>query len=161
MVPDKQIQSQITTLNADYKGSGYAFHLASTSRTLNADWFNNAGPGTSQQSAMKQQLRKGDATALNVYTVGFTTGPDAGLLGYATFPYSYASDPSDDGVVVLYSSLPGGTSSNYNLGRTLTHEIGREYQCYSHPVPNASNTLRIDRLDWTLSYIPRRLHRLW
>ncbi|WP_426058688.1 M43 family zinc metalloprotease [Hymenobacter sp. B1770] len=44
-----------------------------------------------------------------------------GLLGYAQFPGGAAAT---DGVVCLYSSVPGGTASNYNLGRTATHEVG-------------------------------------
>lgn len=45
--------------------------LASTTRTVNADWFNNVGPGVSQQTAMKTTLRKGGAADLNVYSVGY------------------------------------------------------------------------------------------
>ncbi|KAF8204880.1 metalloprotease [Pholiota molesta] len=95
-----------------------------TSRTTNADWFNNVGPDVSQQTAMKKSLRTGTAKDLNVYTVGFVSGDGAGLLGYSTFPSSYSGNPTDDGCVILYSSLPGGTAAPYNLGQTLTHEAG-------------------------------------
>lgn len=54
----------------------------------------------------------------------FTSGAGAGLLGYSTFPYSYDGAPQDDGVVILFSSVPGGSTANYNQGRTLTHEAG-------------------------------------
>ena len=65
--------------------------------------------------AIKRALRQGDASALNVYSVGFPVG--SGLLGYATFPDEYSSDPTNDGVVILYSTVPGGTAAPYNLGR--------------------------------------------
>jgi len=76
---------------------------------------------------MKKALRIGGATTLNLYSVGFVSEYNAGLLGYATFPWSYSSAPKDDGVVFLYSSVPGGTTAHHNLGRTLTHEVGRKY----------------------------------
>ena len=73
---------------------------------------------------MKNQLRKGGVDALNVYSAGFVSGPSVKLLGYATFPLLYASTPKDDGIIIHYSSVPGGTASPYNEGRTLTHETG-------------------------------------
>ncbi|TDL29159.1 zincin, partial [Rickenella mellea] len=123
-IPDSQIAAQINVLNNDYASAGLSWTLAGTTRTVNSDWFNNAGPDSSQQTSMKNSLRKGGAADLNVYTVGFTSGSGAGLLGYSTFPSSYSGAPKDDGVVFLFSSVPGGTSSPYNLGRTLTHEAG-------------------------------------
>jgi len=123
-VPDSQIASQITVLNQDYAGSGIQWKLASTTRTANAAWFSSVGPDSSSQTTMKNQLRQGGAADLNVYTVGFASGSGAGLLGYSTFPSSYSGSPKDDGVVMLYSSVPGGSATNYNLGRTLTHEAG-------------------------------------
>jgi len=123
-IPDSQIAAQISVMNTAYANMGYSWTLAGTTRTVNADWFNNAGPGSSQQTAMKQSLRTGGVAALNVYSVGFTSGSGAGLLGYATFPSSYAGNSLDDGVVMLFSSVPGGTATPYNLGQTLTHEAG-------------------------------------
>lgn len=73
---------------------------------------------------MKTQLRKGDVADLNVYTVGFKSADTEGLLGYSTFPSDYESNPDDDGVVMLFSSVPGGSTAPFNLGQTLTHEAG-------------------------------------
>ncbi|THH01883.1 hypothetical protein EW026_g915 [Hermanssonia centrifuga] len=123
-VPDSQLAAQITTLNQDYSGSGLTFTLAGTTRTVNSQWFNQVGPDSSLQTTMKKQLRQGGANALNVYTVGFVSGSGAGLLGYSTFPSDYSSNPTDDGVVMLFSSVPGGSTTNYNEGKTLTHEAG-------------------------------------
>ncbi|ORY89761.1 hypothetical protein BCR35DRAFT_300224 [Leucosporidium creatinivorum] len=118
------ISSQISALNQHYAAYGFQFVLAGTDYTTNANWFQAAGPDTSYQTAMKTALRKGGAGDLNLYSVGFKTGSGQGLLGYATFPWSYSSNPKDDGVVFLYSSVPGGSTANYNQGKTATHEVG-------------------------------------
>ncbi|CAE6468317.1 unnamed protein product [Rhizoctonia solani] len=123
-IPDSQIEESISVLNVDYHETGLSFTLTETDRTTNADWFNRAGPSTLHEIAMKTALRKGDVNALNVYTVGYTNVSPAGILGHATFPSSYLENPSNDGVSILYSSVPGGSAAPLNLGRTLTHEVG-------------------------------------
>ncbi|MFP2906406.1 zinc metalloprotease [Pyxidicoccus sp. 3LFB2] len=114
-----QINNQLTVLNNAYASAGISFTLAGTTTTNNSTWY-TAGPGTSGESAMKNSLRRGTADDLNFYI----SKPGGGLLGWATFPSSYAGSPKMDGVVVLNSSLPGGASTNYNQGDTGTHEVG-------------------------------------
>ena len=73
---------------------------------------------------MKTSLREGVANALNIYTVGEAYGDGDSVLGYATFPDEYQPNPDLDGIVLLYTTFPGGSNAPYNEGRTLTHEIG-------------------------------------
>jgi hypothetical protein len=123
-VSDAQIANQIAVLNNAYSGATggantiYRFTLVSTDRTANNTWYTTTG-GTAERQ-MKTALRRGGAADLNFYT----NNMGGGLLGWATFPWSYASDPIMDGVVCLYASLPGGSASPYNLGDTGTHEVG-------------------------------------
>jgi hypothetical protein len=117
-IPQTQIDNQIAVLNAAYGNTPFRFALAAVDRTTNASWYISSG-GTSE-TEMKTALRQGTADDLNVYS----NNMGGGLLGWATFPSSYASSPKMDGVVILYSSVPGGTASPYNLGDTATHEIG-------------------------------------
>jgi hypothetical protein len=117
-VSDNQIASQIRVMNEGFASTGWSFNLVQTTRTANTTWYN--GCYGSAESAMKSALRQGSADDLNIYTCN----PSGGILGYATFPSSYSSRPSLDGVVLLYSSLPGGSAAPYNLGDTGTHEVG-------------------------------------
>ena len=132
-VPTKWLRDQIDVLNAAYAGADYAstetsantpfrFAMIGVDRTTNAAWF-NSGIDSAAEREMKAALHVGGANTLNFYV----NNAGGVYLGWATFPFWYADDPLQDGVVVLYSSLPGGDccgSSVYNEGDTGTHEVG-------------------------------------
>ncbi len=115
----QMIADQMAVLNAAFLPHGWSFNLVATTRTTNSSWFNTCD-ASATETAMKTALRQGSADDLNLYSCN----PGGGLLGWATFPNWYASNPKDDGVVLLYSSVPGGAAAPYNLGDTGTHEVG-------------------------------------
>ena len=124
-VPDRMIRAQIAVLNNAFDGStggaatAFRFELAGITRTTNEAWY-NMGISSNDERAAKSALHQGGADALNFYTANL----GGGLLGWATFPWSYHAKPELDGVVCLFSSLPGGSTVPYDEGDTGTHEVG-------------------------------------
>ena len=120
-VPDSQLQAQIDVMNKAYgaASSGIQFKLAGTDRTTNATWY-TVTDATSAETNMKNSLHKGTKADLNLYTANL----GGGLLGWATFPSDYTGAPKMDGVVILFSALPGGSAAPYDLGFTAVHEVG-------------------------------------
>ncbi|TCC58255.1 zinc metalloprotease [Kribbella pittospori] len=126
-VTDTQISQQIAVLNKTFGGqessqaanTGFTFTLAGTFRYNNNQWHQDK-----QSSSYRKQTRKGGANALNIWLVDFA------YLGIATFPWDYARQPGIDGIRVQYTSLPGGSETNYNLGETATHEAGHWFGLY-------------------------------
>lgn len=113
------INNQISVLNAAYATTPFKFVLAGHDITVNDTWA-TMGHGSTAEAQAKNALRIGTADDLNIYSANI----GGGLLGWATFPSSYSSQPKNDGVVLLYASLPGGSAAPYNLGDTGTHEVG-------------------------------------
>ncbi|MCG9911909.1 MAG: T9SS type A sorting domain-containing protein [Flavobacteriales bacterium] len=80
----------------------------------------------SSNNAVKYFANGGlDAWDATQYLNFWSCNLSGGLLGYAQFP---GGSPATDGVVCLFSSLGSlsvpGTATNYNYGRTATHEVG-------------------------------------
>ncbi|TVY78237.1 Extracellular metalloprotease [Lachnellula suecica] len=112
------LTAQLAVMNENYAPYGIQFALAGTDYTINTSWASDGA-----ELAMKKALRKGDYGDLNVY-FQYAIG---GNLGYCYFPASVTTGSNDfyyDGCSILYSSVPGGSATNYNLGKTVTHEVG-------------------------------------
>jgi hypothetical protein len=150
-VSDTRLNSQIATLNGAYSGRGFTFVRGTTDRTNNSTWYTMA-PGTSAESAAKNYFT-GIASNNATYVLNFyTAAPGGGLLGWATFPWDKASNPRMDGVVILNSSINGGTATNYNLGDTATHEVGHWlglYHTFQSGCGTGNNTTSGDRVSDT------------
>jgi hypothetical protein len=120
-VSQEQIEDQIDVLNATYAGAesgeaadtGFTFALADVDR-----WYNDSWHQDKASNGYRSLTRRGGADALNIWLVDFK------FLGIATFPFDYDQQPLFDGVRLQYTTLPGGSERNYNLGETATHEVG-------------------------------------
>lgn len=126
-IPLEWIERQMVVLNKAYEGSGFSFSRADIPGTVEGEngilrhASNKYYTGCyNQDSRMKADYAVDPANNLNVYTCS----PSGGTLGYAYYPDSWPENDYHHGCVVLDESLPGGSASPYNLGQTLTHEVG-------------------------------------
>ncbi|KAH7361605.1 extracellular metalloprotease [Plectosphaerella cucumerina] len=118
-VTDTQIANQLAVLNADFAPHDIAFNFLGTDRTVNSGWAQD-----SNELAMKTALRKGTYRNLNIY---LQPRLSQNALGYAYFPTSVTTGSSAyyrDGVSIKSTTVPGGSQTGFNLGKTGTHEVG-------------------------------------
>ena len=124
----RMIGRQTDVLNNSYAGgtsrtsapTAFQFLQAGVDFTVNPEWAAMT-PQTTPERQAKDALRVGGAATLNIYAA---QPGDGNILGWATFPQSYASQPEQDGVVILDQSMPGGDATRFNEGDTATHEVG-------------------------------------
>ena len=124
-VTNQQLLDQIAVLNAAYAGTGFSFQGVGLTRNGHTTAFNNCGNST-WETRIKEFLSVDPAHNLNIYICN----PAGGILGWAYFPNSFPEDHFMHGVVLLHSSLPGGSAAPYNLGDTGTHEVGHYLGLY-------------------------------
>ncbi len=152
VVTDAQILSQLNTLNKDFAGtnpdgvnipsyfkslhgqSNIQFCLAQ--RTPTGD----VTTGIERTITTKDQFLATDNGVKHNSTGGVDLWDESkyynvwvcvlgnSILGYATFPTD--GETTEQGVAIHYQSLPGGTYTNYNGGKTLTHETGHYFNLY-------------------------------
>lgn len=151
-VTDQQIIAQLDTINKDYAGlnegsaripsyfqslfgqSGIQFCLAqrtpSDEPTTGIVRYNTTQTSFDFTNNFVKHPAMGGADAWdpNSYLNIWVCVLNNETLGYATFPNDGADD--EQGVVIAYNSLPGGSATNFNAGKTLTHEIGHYFNLY-------------------------------
>lgn len=118
-IPQSQLDAQFKVMNDEYAPSGIQFVLKGTDYTVNSGWASDGN-----ELAMKKALRKGTYKSLNLY-FQFALTDDA--FGYCYFPTTVTTGSNNfyyDGCSILYSTVPGGSETNFNLGKTVTHEVG-------------------------------------
>ena len=126
-ITSTQLNNQINVLNTDYASAWIGFSLIETivcSGTEKTAWMNNLGTNTDINSGFN--YLRSLAASLNKPGFLICLGDwDAGLLGIAEL--GLTSNPvnfNDPG------TLPGGSYAGYNLGRTMTHEVGHNMGLY-------------------------------
>ncbi|MBS1565702.1 MAG: hypothetical protein JST39_15045, partial [Bacteroidetes bacterium] len=151
-VTDAQIQAQMDTLNKDYSGTnGDTVRIPAAFKPL-------FGVANIQFALAKQTPNGEPSSGIERYTTShgefsvFTTdakhassgGADAwnttnylniwicqlsgGYLGLGTFPDD--NDSANQGLLIDYRALPGGSFPNYNGGKTISHEVGHFFNLY-------------------------------
>jgi Pregnancy-associated plasma protein-A len=145
-ISDAQVQSQIKTLNKDYRAKNpdksktpavwaglvadpkIQFRLAKKDpdgKTTNGITRTQTTKGSfdSSDSVKKKSQGGADAWPTDRYLNIWVCNLGESLLGYAQFP---GGPTATDGVVILYSAFGtnGAAAAPFDLGRTATHEIG-------------------------------------
>lgn len=118
-VKKKQAKKQIRVLNRAFAPHGIRFSLQAIKRYKH-DEFTHGCVDAGIERDFKMNHAVDPAHTLNVYTCE----PEDGILGYSYPPWDFSESSYMHGVVLLYSTLPKGSARPYNLGDTLTHEIG-------------------------------------
>ncbi|PYI04289.1 hypothetical protein BO78DRAFT_320910 [Aspergillus sclerotiicarbonarius CBS 121057] len=146
-VSDEMITSQLSYLQKAYQSATITYRLKGVTRQVNDSWARN-----DDELGMKDSLRRGNYSTLNVYfqtdlqassdgsSRAASEDPDSradvsdqsssNVLGFCTLPDPSvnASSPRSsyikDGCNVLADTMPGGSLAQYNQGGTAVHEIG-------------------------------------
>mmetsp|Transcript_19001 Transcript_19001/g.27873 ORF Transcript_19001/g.27873 Transcript_19001/m.27873 type:complete len:337 (-) Transcript_19001:305-1315(-) len=118
-IPQSKIHKQIDVLNKDFRSTSFTFSLVDIERHDNKRYYKNCHK-FSTEFDMKLNHAVDPANTLNIYTCS----PSDGNIGWTYYPWDFDEDDSFQGVVVKDETLPGGSATPHNRGRTTTHEVG-------------------------------------
>jgi hypothetical protein len=138
-VSHRRLKAQMALLNRIYAPAGIAFTIADARLHENKAWFTHE-PGSPAEIEMKTELGRDTARTLNIYTAE----PGGALSGYATVPWSRASAPVRDGIVIHHASLPERSGANdpspFVPGMAAVHQLGHWAGGLSHAVEDSCET---------------------
>jgi len=129
---ERQVADQFEVFNSDFGGrnrqghgrggfeTNFQFRLEGVTRTGNGPWFRNI---QANEVAATTALARDPCRCQQVY---FSALPNS-LLGYCYLPSSFNSCSPRHGCFNDYRTAPGGSRTNYNLGQTVTHEVGHAF----------------------------------
>ena len=124
------IEEQVKILNEDFVKSVFTFSIESIDTTINNNWYYLVDKNNSfYEQEIVDHLQDDSGNVCNVYINGLEGIINEkgefvpGILGYASFPWDIHNN-GFDGVLIHNGTLHNGSYSNYNLGKTLTHEMG-------------------------------------
>jgi hypothetical protein len=112
-----KIDIQMRILNDMYAQTHFQFELSNVDWTTDPRWFEMV-KGSAEEANAKQALSVKQKDVLNIYTANIRP------YGWAVYAQKASLSPYRDGVVIRFSTLPGGTSAPYNEGKTMVHEVG-------------------------------------
>ena len=124
-VSDSRVREQVEVLSAAYGSHGIRFRLREIRRYRDRSFAKRCLKARVERR-FKQRVAVDPRHTLNIYTCR----PAQGVLGYAWFPSDFRETDARHGVVLLHSSLPGGSARPYNLGDTAVHEVGHYLGLY-------------------------------
>jgi hypothetical protein len=139
-LPHRRLKAQLALLNRIYAPADLAFTFADARLHENKAWFTHE-PGSHAEIEMKAELGKDTARTLNIYTAE----PGGGTLsGYATVPWSRASAPWRDGIVIHHESLPERSDADdpspFVPGMAAVHQLGHWAGGLPHTIEDSCET---------------------
>nr|WP_052477813.1 zinc metalloprotease [Kibdelosporangium sp. MJ126-NF4]CTQ88517.1 hypothetical protein [Kibdelosporangium sp. MJ126-NF4] len=125
-VSQATVDAQIARMNKDFSGqeapgvaadTGFRFRLATTRRWTNDNWFDRAVDDNVNE-AMRRATREGGKSTLNIWSVNLPYG------GRANFAWEAETHKDIEGVMLVWTVLPGGSDPAHNQGNVASHEAG-------------------------------------
>lgn len=121
----QQIRKLMSRLNWGFRGTPYSFYLQRVDRLNNPAWFNDCGPDTANEAAMKRRLARDPKRVLNIYSCKpYIHGLDRYVNGISSYPSDWDEGSFLHGIQLNPASLPGSTDPRFRNHGIAAHEVG-------------------------------------